>query len=237
MTKHADNFIIFAHRGARALEPENTLRAFAKALELGATWIELDVYLVEGRLVVIHDKDLSRTTDGRGKVTQSSLEYLRSLDAGKGEKIPFLEEVLDLVDRRARINIEIKARGTAAAVADLIEGYVKKGWEYDDFLVSSFRHSEIRRFKKICPAVRTGALIKKPRRLGLGFARRAQAWSINISLEYVSPPFIQRAHTCGYPVFVYTVNTPADIRRLREWGADGIFSDHAEYCLEYGDGN
>ncbi|HQH27580.1 MAG TPA: glycerophosphodiester phosphodiesterase family protein, partial [Oligoflexia bacterium] len=91
------------HRGAMGHEPENTLRSVAKALTLGADWIEVDVYNAQDKLVVIHDDRLERTTDGTGRVVGQTLDYLRSLDAGKGEKIPFLEEVFAVVDHRAGI--------------------------------------------------------------------------------------------------------------------------------------
>ena len=99
---------MIGHRGASGYEPENTLRSFEKALELGCSWIELDVHVVGDQLVVIHDDDLSRTTDGFGLVSTSSFNYLRSLNAGKGEQVPILQEVLDLVGQRCRVNIELK---------------------------------------------------------------------------------------------------------------------------------
>ena len=124
-----NELICFAHRGASGHEPENTLLSIQMALSLGAQWIEIDVHAAEGELVVIHDKRLERTTDGRGYVAEQSLEYLRSLDAGKGERIPLLREVFDLVGRRAGINIELKGHGTATPAVSFIDEYVKPhGW-------------------------------------------------------------------------------------------------------------
>src|SRR6476646_6451219 len=93
----ADAFLIIGHRGAAGLEPENTLRSFTRALRIGVDAIELDVYCVDGKLVVIHDDTLERTTNGRGDVMAMSYDALRRLDAGSGERIPTLDEVLDLV--------------------------------------------------------------------------------------------------------------------------------------------
>ena len=88
--------VCFAHRGASGHEPENTLSAVEKAIELGADWIEVDVHAVKGELIVVHDERLERTTNGgRGYVTEKPLAYLRSLDAGKGQRIPALREILD----------------------------------------------------------------------------------------------------------------------------------------------
>jgi glycerophosphoryl diester phosphodiesterase len=89
--------ICFGHRGAAGYAPENTLASVEKAISLGADWVEVDVYAVENELVVIHDDRLERTTNGSGYIIEQSLEYLRSLDAGEGEKIPFLREIFDLV--------------------------------------------------------------------------------------------------------------------------------------------
>ena len=101
-------FACIGHRGASGYEPENTLRSFSRAIEMKCSWIELDVHMADGHIMVIHDEDLSRTTNGKGKISESKYEYLSKLDAGEGEHIPTLPEVLALVDHRCRINIELK---------------------------------------------------------------------------------------------------------------------------------
>jgi glycerophosphoryl diester phosphodiesterase len=101
-------FICFAHRGASGHEPENTLAAAVKAVDLGAHWIEVDVYALKTELIVIHDDRIERTTNGAGYVMEKTLDYLQSLDAGKGQRIPTLREVFDAVDRRSGINVELK---------------------------------------------------------------------------------------------------------------------------------
>src|SRR4051794_29972802 len=108
-----DAFLIIGHRGAAGLEPENTLRSFARAIEIGVDAIELDVYCVDDRLVVIHDDTLERTTNGRGEVMKSTFAALRQLDAGRGERIPTLEEVFAAVPERLTVNVELKGSGTA----------------------------------------------------------------------------------------------------------------------------
>ena len=140
----------FGHRGARGHEPENTLRSVRKALELGADGIEVDVYFADGQLVVMHDRTLGRTTNGSGFVTRKSFAYLRSLDAGRGERIPTLAEVFDTVTHRAVINVELKGPRTAAPVTALIDEYVRqRGWRYDEFLVSAFDHTQLRDRKSV----------------------------------------------------------------------------------------
>ena len=115
-----DNFLVIGHRGATGYEPENTLRSFEKALQLGCSWIELDVHVVDDQIVVIHDDDLSRTTNGFGLVSTSSFKYLRSLDAGKGEQVPTLQEVMELIGQRCRVNVELKGKGTARVLSTLL---------------------------------------------------------------------------------------------------------------------
>ena len=151
----------FGHRGAKGHEPENTLRSIRRALELGANGIEIDVYCVGGELVVIHDDTLERTTNGLGFVWEHTFAQLRALDAGKGERIPTLAEVFDCVGHRAIINVELKGPDTAAPVTALIDELVtRRGWRYDEFLISSFDHPQLARVKKLQPKLRLGVLLE-----------------------------------------------------------------------------
>ena len=126
------------HRGACGYEPENTLASFQRAIDMGCTWIELDVHFVDNELIVIHDSRLDRTTNGKGKIYDLSLEEIQSYDAGNGEHIPTLTEVLDLVDRRIGVNVELKGRATAAPVDQILTRYCDAGWHPEHFQVSSF---------------------------------------------------------------------------------------------------
>ena len=227
MSKSISEFLCIGHRGARGHEPENTLRSVRRALELGATGIEIDVWLADGELIVIHDAKLERTTNGRGLVSRKSFVYLRSLDAGKEEQIPTLREVFETVARRAMINIELKGRRTAGPVGALIDEFVTRhGWRHEDFLVSSFNRGELRSIKD--PLVRIGLLLTRPSRLYALSARRVRACAVNPAFRYVNAKFVADAHRRGLLVFPYTVNTPADIARLRHIGVDGVFTDFPE---------
>ena len=227
------DFFLFAHRGAKGYEPENTLASFAKALDLGASWIELDVFLVEDELIVFHDERLERTTDGSGYVLESSLEYIRSLDAGNGQRVPLLTEVCDLVDGQAGMNIELKGPGTAVGVAHLFEILLStSGWQRDQFVVSSFDHPELLAFARMMPEIRIGALTAN---IPLGYAEFAEpfnAWSLHASSDFINRAFIDDAHARGMKVFVYTVNHLDDYHRLRKMGVDGIFSDFPDRFLD-----
>ena len=219
----------FGHRGARGHEPENILRSVRKALELGADGIELDVYLADGQLVVIHDDTLERTTNGVGRVMEKSFTYLRSLDAGHGEPIPTLAEVFDTVNRRAVINVELKGPGTAAPVAQLIGQYVQSGgWRHQDFLVSSFDLAQIQAIKRLQPGIRTGALIEKVPPGLAAFAEQLGAWSVHPGKRCVSPELVADAHRRGLKVFVFTINRPAEIAFMQTLGVDGVFTDYPD---------
>lgn len=225
--------ICIAHRGASGHEPENTLSAVEKAIELGADWIEVDVYAIEGELIIIHDERLERTTNGAGYVRDKSLAYLRSLDAGKSQRIPTLREVIDSTERRAGINIELKGPRTASLVVSLIEEYVKeRQWNYDQFIVSSFNRRQLRKVRKLNPRIRIGILIDRPRRHYAIFARRYNAYSVHVQINLASARFVARAHERGLRVSVYTINNLEDIDRLQAVGVDGIFTDFPELVVK-----
>ncbi|HYA14898.1 MAG TPA: glycerophosphodiester phosphodiesterase family protein [Syntrophales bacterium] len=221
--------LCFAHRGASGYEPENTLSAVEKAIALGADWIEVDVYAVENELIVIHDERLERTTNGTGFVMDKTLAYLRSLDAGKGQRIPTLREVFDCVDRRVGINIELKGPYTVCSTVSLIKEYVSNnGWNYDQFILSSLNHRELTRVIKLDPHIKIGVIIGGRHRLYKQFVYRFAAYSVHPRIDLINVRFVRSAHQRGLKVFVYTINEPDDIVRLEAMGVDGIFTDFPE---------
>jgi glycerophosphoryl diester phosphodiesterase len=223
--------ICFAHRGASGHAPENTLLAITTALSMGATWIELDVFAVDNELVVIHDSRVERTTNGRGNIHRLSLEYLRSLDAGEGEKIPFLGEVLDAVSGKAGVNIELKGKHTADLVAPLIQSYITEGrFTPDQFLVTSFNHQEIRRFTKLSPQIHTGANIFSLPLDNARFAEKLGVYSIEIQKDVITRHFVEDAHGRGFKVFVFTINHADDFEQMIALGVDGVFTNYPQLC-------
>jgi len=224
------NFLCFAHRGASGHEPENTLPAFEKAIALGAEWIELDVHAVEGELIVIHDDRLERTTNGTGYVTEKSLDDLRSLDAGNGQRIPTLREVFDLVDQRAGINVELKGPDTAGLTCQLINEYVNDhGWISDRFIVSSFNRHELKKAHRLMPGIKIGVILGGAYCRYAAFAKRRAVYSVHPRMDLVNIKFVEQAHRLGLKVFVYTVNNIADIMQMKAMGVDGIFTNYPEH--------
>ena len=218
-----DGFLIIGHRGAAGLEPENTLRSFARAIEIGVDAIELDVYCVDGRLVVIHDDTLERTTNGHGEVMQTSFDALRRLDAGKGERIPTLDEVFAAVPNGFTVNVELKGKGTAEPVARCIDEHT-----HVDVLVSSFDHPELTRFHDIAPRARAAPLFHRASARMFDVAAALDAWSINLSEKLATAERLADIVDRGYRSLVYTVNDPAVAERLRSDGATGIFTDYPD---------
>ncbi len=230
MVYSSNGVIRIGHRGAMGYIYENTLPSFRKAIGMGVEMVEFDVQLCKtGEPVVIHDRRVDRTTDGKGYVAEKTLDELRVLDAGNGEKIPLLKEALDLIGRKARVNIELKAENTAKPVHEVIERYVKgNGWKYSDFLVSSLYYKELERFRELNPNVRIGALINFiPRSIDM-IAERFNAFSVHPHLRYASQRLVEHAHEKGLEVYVWVVNEPDDIERMKSMGVDGIFSDYPD---------
>ena len=224
--------LCIAHRGASGHEPENTLRAIQKALELGAPWIEVDVHTVAGRILVIHDDRLERTTDGTGALGNKELKYLRSLDAGKGEQIPFLEEVLDLIGQRAGLIVELKGPHTAIPVARLLTDRVMEGASHpDQLLVSSFDLLQLRTFRDLAPQIPVGVLLTRTSLPYLKIAEELKAHSLHVKLSHLTERLVADAHARGLRVFVFTVNTEADLARACQMGTDAVFTDYPEILL------
>jgi glycerophosphoryl diester phosphodiesterase len=212
--------------------PENTLKSIHKAIELGAPCVEIDVQYVDGRLVVFHDNRLDRTTNGTGYVLEQKFDYLRTLDAGESEKIPTLQEVFEAINLRAGVNIELKGSGTARPVAEFISGVQELGWNDDLILVSSFNHHELKLLRRLHPGLKIGALISGLPVDDAVFAESLGAYSAHPSLDFINVRFVNDAHSRGLRVFVFTVDHPEDIRKMRAIGVDGVFTNYPDRVLK-----
>ncbi|MFA7141906.1 MAG: glycerophosphodiester phosphodiesterase family protein [Candidatus Paceibacterota bacterium] len=220
--------IIIGHRGAKGLQPENTLLSFKEALKYVQA-VELDVYVCKtGELVVIHDETVNRTTNKKGYVENLTLKELKTLDAGRGEKIPTLNEVLDLINNSAIVNIELKGKGTTFPVSKMIKTYIGKGWKKENFLVSSFDFQELKNFFKLCPQIKLGVLIEKIEKEVdyISLAKEVNAFSINPPFAGITKEFVDQMHKVNLKVFVWTVNTKESAQKLKKLGADGFVTDY-----------
>lgn len=221
MSFAADQLIV-GHRGAAGLAPENTLKSFAAAAALGVHAVELDVHWAHGRLLVIHDQTLERTTSGRGPLAHCGLDALRSLDAGDGQRIPFLEEVFEALPPETGINVELKGAGTAEpTLAFLREADARR-----DLLISSRNLDELRRAARLgAERFKISPIVPRWRNHLWELAAQLGAWSLHLNLACATRPRLKEARRRGFKTLIYTVNEAWMARRLFRWGADGIFTD------------
>lgn len=236
--------IIFAHRGASAHAPENTLASFELAIAQQADAVELDVKLsADGHVIVIHDSTVDRTTDGKGKVSDLTLTQLKALDAGSffspsfaGERIPTLDEVFEAMGKRTFINIELKNYTTRRD--DLVEAVcmlVKKHQMQKRVMFSSFFPSALSKTRNYLPDVPRGLLALSgllgvwARSFGFTFGKYD---ALHPNLKGFTPQDVDRVHRLKRRVHVYTVNHEEDMRRLFKWGVDGIFSDDPQLAVQ-----
>ena len=218
--------LIFAHRGASGVEPENTLRAIKAALDANVDGVEIDLHEVDGKLLVIHDRWLHRTTSGTGQIYQHDYEHLRSLDAGHGETIPTLDEVFALVAGRCKINLELKGINNLNLLYFYIDHAIENtNLKIEDVLLSSFNHRLLYAINQQRPEFPIGALTACYPLDYAKFAEQLNAYSVHLDVNFISKHFVSDAHQRGLKVFVYTVDEFEDIKTMKALGVDGIFSN------------
>ena len=219
--------LIIGHRGAKGHAPENALISFQKALDFGVDGIELDVHLsADNQIMVIHDETVNRTTNGDGFLNQLSLQELKALRIADAHQIPTLAEVLDLVDRKIFINIELKGKDTAKPVLALIEKYIAtKNWRYESFLISSFDWNALQEVHQLNPKIALGVLTETDVDLAIGFAEFIKAKSIHPYFHLLNKENTMLMQQKGFQVFPWTVNEPEDIQKIKSYTVNGIITD------------
>ena len=240
MSRHIQ---VFAHRGARRVAPENTLPAFAAALEMGVAGIELDVHVTsDGQLVVIHDFDVSKTTDGAGLVSAMTAAQVAALDAGShfgpafvGTRVPTLDEVFDLVGDRCRVNIEIKSEDAYARDAsDAVVAFIQRRNLHDQVIVSSFNPITLIKLRYLDHLIPLG-LLHDPEMPG--FLREAlagppiQPAALHPHYLAVDHNYMIWAQQSGVHVNTWTVNDPLEAQHLAALGVDVIMTDVPDEIL------
>jgi len=223
-----NNFLKIGHRGAKAHVAENTLESIQKALDIGVDMIEIDVHkCASGELWVIHDFTLDRTTDGSGEIAKKSAKEIKELKIDGKYNIPLLTEVLDLIEGKCAINIELKGLNTAAPVCKLISEKISLGkWKYTDFIVSSFQKNELFEVRNNDEHIHIAILSKASVPEAIELGKRLKASAIHPSLGIITRDNTKLSHEAGFKVNVWTVNEREDIRRMIDFGVDGIISDY-----------
>jgi glycerophosphoryl diester phosphodiesterase len=252
-----DGILAWAHRGGEGQWPSNTLYAFERALSLGMDALELDIHAtVDGVLVVRHDPVVETTTDGLGRIGDLTLDEIKRLDAGYtwtddggrtfpfrglGITIPTLDEVFKTFPNTpVSIDIKPKDPGVVPVLCQLLRGHD----QLDKVVVGTFHDAQLSRFRRLCPEVDTAAGISETRAFFL-LSRARQPWRYHSPakafmvpeyvgrLHVVTPRFIRTAHARGMQVHVWTVNQVGDMRRLIDWGVDGLITDYPSRLLAW----
>lgn len=217
------SFLTIGHRGLMGVEPENTLRSFVAAEKAGLDAIELDLHLSkDGALVVMHDATVDRTTDGTGPIAEQTLEELRALDAGSGERIPVFEEVLDAVT--APLQAEIK---DVAAAQRLAEVLLRRDL-VERVEVISFHAEAVEEIARLVPGVRTALVASRYDAEVVDRAVGAGARTMSLNIRRLTLETMQRARQADLRVLAWTVNTPEQLRLAHAFGLDGVVTDRPE---------
>ena len=226
---------LYAHRGASAEAPENTLAAFRRALAAGADGIELDVHLsADGTPMVIHDDTLERTTDGCGPVAAHPLAALQGLDAGSwfaphfaGEPLPTLAETLQLLAGRLRLNLEVKDARAGMAMLHELQRFPRA-----DVVVSSFDGAVLTRLRQAAPDLALAVLAEGDWHRALAQAAALRASAFHPRADLVSRPLLAACRRLRLPVFAWTVDDPAEARALARLGIDGLFTNDPAFLRQ-----
>ena len=209
------------HRGAKGHVAENTLESIKKALLLRVDMIEIDVHLCKtGEVVVIHDEELETTTSGTGMVGNKSLSEIKSLKTKEGYRIPTLEEVLELVQDKVILNIELKGEGTAEPVLKCLQKYPGSR-----ILISSFNFNELMSLRSLNPEIPVAVLTDEDLSIAFLQARHLKAVAIHPYYKLVTRDYLADCHRNDIKINVWTVNKPEKIKKMKALGVDGIFTD------------
>jgi len=219
---------VVGHRGAAGLEPENTLRSFRRAIELGVDLVECDVRLTaDGAPVLLHDETLDRTTDGRGPVAGTTLEALRNLDAGKGERVPTLSEFLALISGRCGAHLELKADGTPAVVLEVVE---REGM-LESIIFTSGRTERLAEVRQLCGEASFEHIFSDPPPDAIPRALSVCASRISVNHNHLTTDFVRAAHDAGLVVVTWTPNTEEEMVAGIEKGVDFVCTDRPDILL------
>jgi len=219
---------VTGHRGAAGLEPENTLRSIRRAIDLGVDRVEIDVRVSkDNHLVVIHDETVDRTTNGHGYVKDLTFEELRSFDAGKGEKIPTLEEALSLTRGKVILQIELKAQEAAEPTVELVE----RSRAEREVVITSFMHDLLERVHELNPSLRTGALFFDVQGDICQRAIDVHSEAIHVYHKNVNSNLVEEAHRRGLKVSVWNPDEIEDMKKMINLNVDVIGSNRPDLLI------
>lgn len=223
--------LIIGHRGAAGLAPENTMESLAAAVEAGADMIEIDVRLTKDRrIVVIHDSRLTRTHRHRDAVAGLTFDQLVELT--KDCPVPSLDEVLNEHFGNVLINIEVKARGCADVLVELLKSkYIKKSSDWDKVIISSFKGVELMRIRKLAPKANLAMLHNENPFIFVAYHRFVKFTAVGFHRLYLNPLALEIAKRSGLFIYTYTVDRVGALPLLEEQGIEGVVTNFPDKFL------
>jgi glycerophosphoryl diester phosphodiesterase len=209
------------HRGAAGHVLENTLGSIEKAIELGVDYVEIDLRLTrDSHVAVLHDATVDRTTSGYGRIKDLTLAQVKRIKTKDGQQVPTLEEVLKFTDGRVGLMLELKVRGLAKPVSEVM----KQSAFSSPVIYASFHHKELSRVREWLPSATIMPLISRGR-IAPRIPVKLGADHVGIRLDRAVRPVVASLHAAGIQVFVFTVNDTDDIARMSVIEVDGVISD------------
>lgn len=219
---------IVGHRGACGYAPENTLLSFQKAIDLGCDGTELDVHLSkDGTLIVIHDYTVDKTTDGKGLVSNMTVRELKKLNCAKGQKIPTLQEVIDLCKGKIDLHIELKGKGVAIPTNKII----LHNKIVDEVKISSFDIEMIKEIKNINSKIKVSYLIRKYSRNIWKLAQSIPLDAIGFRYNIVTKRRVEKAHQLGLIIYAWKIFNKKIGKKVIKKGVDSICSNYPKLFL------
>ena len=213
------------HRGAAGHDPENTLAAIQKGIALGVDFVEIDLRrTADGVLVVLHDKTVNRTTNGKGRVDQLSLQEVKKFNAGNGEHIPTLKEVLKVAAGETGLMLELKVKGMAQQTVEV----VREAGFREPLIYASFLHDELQHVRTVEPEASLMVLFGGLSRASVARAIKYGSSYVGLRHDKTTRVLVDSFHRAGLLVFVYTADAPSDIQRALSLDVDGVISNFPE---------
>ncbi|MEO9892123.1 glycerophosphodiester phosphodiesterase family protein [Aurantibacter sp.] len=221
---------VIGHRGAMGHVTENTLESIQKAMDIGVDMIEIDIFKIKsGELIVFHDDTVDRLTNTKGAVESFTLDELQQLKLEGDLRIPTLQEVLDIIDNKVELNIELKGSNTTDLLNKMLETNIKDtNWTLDSFIISSFKWDELRSMRNLNDEIRIAVLVGKEIPEATEAAKELSAEAINPHFKALTQENVNEVHKAGFKLYPFTINEPEDIALMKQFGVDGIITNFPE---------
>ena len=229
MPQPAKKIRIIGHRGARNLEPENTLLSFQKALDLGVNVVECDVHMTkDGHAILMHDHNVDRTTNGAGAPGDYTFEDIRKLDAGKGQQIPTLQELFELVVNKAEVHVELKDPTALEPALRIVNEMTMR----NQAILTSGDTAVLQRLRDLDADIRVEHIFGNPPDDAVSRALSVAATRVSCRFDYLTQQFVDEAHAHHLEVIAWPPNTTEEQVQAMAFGVDLICTDSPDVLIE-----